>query len=105
MPRREAFTTKDGRQYPLWADINDLLSAALPAHWFPGRDHRRQHGWMFRGQSNSEWDLIPNLYRAPYNDQILKLRMEYTEAFVDAIRKEGRAFGLAGLRSPAVEQR
>ena len=97
MPRRETFTTKDRRDYPLWADIDDLASAVMPAHWSPGRDLRRQRGWMFRGHSHSEWDLVPSLYRPPCDERTLKLRADYTEAFIDALGKQGRELGLGRL--------
>jgi hypothetical protein len=96
-PRREHFETKDRRSYTLWADINDLMSAVMPAYWSDDRDHRRERGWMFRGQANSEWDLIPSLYRPPLNDTILKARQDYTEEFVGALQKEALRFGIDKL--------
>jgi hypothetical protein len=97
MPRRESVTTRDKREYPLWADIKDLMSAVMAAHWSPSRDQRRDRGWMFRGQASSEWDLLPSLYRPPYNDALLKLRSDYTLSFIDALRPEARAFGLSRM--------
>ena len=97
-PRREIFMTRDGRNYTLWADIKDLMSALMPAYWSNDRDDRRKRGWIFRGQSNSEWDLIPTLYRPPLNDSILKARQDYTNAFINALKKEAPHLGLDNLK-------
>lgn len=97
MTRSEFFKTKDNRSYTLWADINNLATAVIPTYLSQGRDRRRERGWMFRGQSNSDWDLLPSLYRPPSNDRILELREEYTQAFIAALKREARTFGLEKL--------
>jgi FRG domain len=96
--RREHFKTKDGRRYTLWADIDDLMSAIMPTYWCDEREDRRERGWMFRGQSDANWDLTPSLYRPPVDDLITQARRAYTDAFVSALRQEARGFGLRGLR-------
>lgn len=96
-PRREPFETKDGRNYTLWADIDDTMSAVIPAYYSDSRERRRERGWMFRGQTTSEWDLIPSLYRPPVNDGIVKSREDYTEAFIEALESKCTHFGLSGL--------
>jgi hypothetical protein len=97
MPRRESFTTKDKREYPLWADIEDLTSAVMPAHGLSGRDWRREHGWIFRGHASADWDLIPSLHRPPCDGHTLRLRSDYTTSFIEALRKETRTLGLGRL--------
>lgn len=97
VPRREPLKTKDGRNYTLWADINDAMSAIIPAYWTDDRNLRREHGWIFRGQINSEWDLIPSLYRPPIDATILKMRQEYTDTFIGSLKKESQQFGLKHL--------
>jgi len=96
-PRREPFKTKDGRSYTLWADINDTMSAVIPAYYSDSRERRRERGWMFRGQPNSDWDLIPSLYRPPLNDAILKSREDYTDTFIAALQAKSTQLGLTRL--------
>ena len=52
---------------------------------------------MFRGQINSDWDLVPSLYRPPIDATTLKARQNYTDAFLDALQTESRRLGLTGL--------
>lgn len=96
-PRREPFETKDRRSYTLWADIDDTMSAIIPAHWSDSRERRKERGWMFRGQTNSDWDLVPSLYRPPNDAATLKARQDYTDAFLDALQSESTRLGLNGL--------
>jgi hypothetical protein len=87
-PRRETYRTSDGRNYTLWADINDVLSAIAPAYRSNDRDSRRERGWMFRGQPNAKWEMTPTLYRPPLNDAIINERTAYTNAFIDALQQQ-----------------
>ena len=96
-PRREYFKTRDGRNYTLWADINDAMSAIVPAYWSDDRENRKEHGWMFRGQIDLEWGLVPSLYRPPIDDSILKERQNYTSSFIDSLKEEARRFRLERL--------
>jgi hypothetical protein len=96
-PRREPFETKDGSSYVLYADIDDVMSVVLPIYWADSREDRRERGWAFRGQASSDWDLIPSLYRPPIDATTLNARQDYTDAFLDALRRESTRLGLTGL--------
>lgn len=85
-PRRDTYKTSDGRSFVLWADVNDALSAMVPAYRSNDRSSRRERGWMFRGQSNAEWSIAPTLFRAPANKSVIAERAAYTDAFIDALR-------------------
>ena len=96
-PRRELYRTKDGRNYTLWADVNDMMSAVMPAYWSNDRNRRRERGWMFRGQTSSEWDLLPSLYRPPFDGKTFNVRKKYTEDFVNDLQKKTRKLGMRNL--------
>lgn len=96
-PRHEPLKTKDGRSYTLWANINDAMSAIIPAYWSNSRERRKARGWMFRGQRNSDWDLIPSLYRPPLDDATFKARKDYTDAFIKDLVAASARLGLPRL--------
>jgi hypothetical protein len=70
------------------------MEALMPAYWSADRNHRRERGWIFRGQSDADWTLTSSLYRQPSDDEVLAARREYTEAFVSDLRRNGHRYGL-----------
>jgi hypothetical protein len=94
MPRRESFRSKDGRNYTLWADIDDVVESVLmPTGWGESRQARRERGTIWRGHSNAQWDLIPTLYRPPGSDGDIARRRAYTASFIDALQQHGQRLG------------
>jgi hypothetical protein len=87
MPIREPYTSKDGRHYPLWIDIDDVMKTLISIYWFKQREDRQQKGMMFRGHADAEWDLVPTLFRPPADEKIFKRRRQYTQDFMDALVK------------------
>lgn len=87
MPVREPYTSKDGRHYPLWIDINDIIKTLISIHWSKQREDRQKRGMIFRGHADAEWDLVPTLFRPPDDEKIIKRRRQYTQDFMDALVK------------------
>lgn len=96
-PRRQLFKTKDGHSYTLWSDIHELMQATMPTYWAENRDDRRERGWMFRGQTNADWDLIPTLDRPPETTSTYRARWRYTQSFISALRAKAAELGLNDL--------
>ena len=97
MSVRESYATKDGRGYPLWIDINDVIKAIIPIYWFEQREDRRKINMMFRGHADAEWDLVPTLFRPPVNEKIIKHRRQYTDEFMNALVKNVHDLKLKNL--------
>lgn len=97
MAPREAYQSKDGKDYPLWINIDEAIDAAVPAYWSKTREERRERGWMFRGQSSAEWDMIPTLYRPPATPEIICQRQAYTETFINDLVNDAGRLGLENL--------
>lgn len=96
-PRRETYTTRDRRNYTLWADIHDLISALMPAYWSEDRNRRRERGWLFRGQADADWTLSPSLYRIPTDAAVVTARWQYTKAFMSNLQRHAHDYGLGEL--------
>lgn len=96
MPRG-SYKSRDGKQYPLWTNIDEVMDAVMPAYWSNTRETRRERGWMFRGQSNDQWDMVPSLYRPPATPEVIAQRKAYTEAFVNDLVKNAGRLGLKDL--------
>jgi hypothetical protein len=94
---RESYRSRDGKNYPLWINIDEVIDAAVPAYWSNTRERRRERGWMFRGQSSDEWDMIPTLFRPPATPEIIDARKAYTEAFINDLVKNAGRMGLEDL--------
>jgi len=94
MPVRGQYTSKDGYKYPLWIDIEDIIKTLLPIYWSERREERQERDMAFRGQSNAEWNLVPTLFRQPFNEKIIRGRQQYTQNFIRALIKKGDDLGL-----------
>jgi len=97
MPVRKSYTTKDGRHYPLWIDINDVMKTLISIHWSRRRDDRRRRGMIFRGHCDAEWDMIPTLFRPPADQKLIARRRTYTDDFMDALVKNASYLRLKNL--------
>jgi hypothetical protein len=94
----EAYTvTVDGKAYKLWNDIHVLMDTLRGIYWLEDRNDRRNLGYIFRGQANAEWSLIPSLYRPPSDAGMVRLRMEYTDAFLQDLCNDCDYFDFKNL--------
>jgi|SRR5471030_2674994 hypothetical protein len=88
------FVAPDNRKYPLFESVKEALDAFMSAYSSNTVERRRQRGWLFRGQANANWDLVPSAYRAPYDDDILRQRRERTQEFIGALQRNAPRLGL-----------
>ena len=84
----------DGRNHTLWESVSDLLDALIPAYGSRTAEQRRERGWIFRGQSDAQWDLAPTLYRKPCTAAQIEKRKQRTEVFINALRENAAKLGL-----------
>lgn len=91
----QTYRSPDGRTYTLWESVAELLDALIPAYGSRTVEQRKERGWIFRGQSDAQWDLAPTLYRKPYTANEIEKRKNRTEAFVNALRENAARLGLA----------
>ena len=91
------FKTRDGKKYPLWNDINEIMESLRYNYWRSTPEKRKERGWMFRGQINSDMHLTPTLFRAPLKKNTIDMRQKYTKSFIDALKNEGSRLQLSNM--------
>lgn len=96
LPRRETYVTPDGHHHTLWADIDDIVETLMP-YWSKTKERRRERSWMFRGHTDAQWDLVPTLFRPPLTDPLIRRRQDYTERFIEDLKRSSRQVGLDEL--------
>ena len=95
--KEETFITADNRHYTLWNKIEDVLDVVIPAYYCKTKEKRRQRGWIFRGQSDARWEILPTLFRKPCSKSIIDERQRYTKSFIRALREHSSSLDIPNL--------
>ena len=93
----DSFVAPDGRKRTLWPDVYTALAAAKRAYSAPTRAGRKKRGWIFRGQANAEWPLIPSLHRPPNDQGTITKRVSYANQFFEHFKHYFPAVGVTDV--------
>ena len=93
---QKKFKTHDNREYTLWSNVHEAVEVAMTYH-SETRDKRQKRGWLFRGQANADWLLVPTLYRDNPGREELNKRLQRTYDFINALKRNPAQQSLANL--------